>query len=165
MRTKPWQVREYIRAKHRMVVDIDLAAFFDNVNHYVLMRLLSQRIRDKRVLQLIGRYLRVGVIENGQRQATPKGVPQGGPLSPLLANILLHELDVYLHQCGHRFALYADDFVICVRSLRAAERVQTKVTRFLEQRLKLHVNSNKSPIWASNELEFLGFCFRGNKII
>lgn len=87
-------VRDYIRSKYRMVVDIDLAAFFDNVNHDVLMRLLSQRVLDKRVLQLVGRYLRAGVIENGQSQATPKGVPQRGPLSPLLANIVLHELHV-----------------------------------------------------------------------
>lgn len=159
------RVRDYLRAKYRIVVDIDLAAFFDSVNHDVLMRLLSQRIRDKRVLQLIGRYLRAGVIENGQRQATPRGVPQGGPLSPLLANIVLHELDVYRHQCGHKFARYADDFVICVRSRRAAERVQANVTRFLENRLKLHVNVNKSRICTSNELEFLGFCFRGTKII
>ncbi|TAN48043.1 MAG: group II intron reverse transcriptase/maturase [Methylococcaceae bacterium] len=159
------QVRDYLRARYRMVVDIDLAAFFDSVNHDVLMRLLRQRIRDKRVLQLIGRYLRAGVIENGQWQATPRGVPQGGPLSPLLANIVLHELDVYLHRCGHKFARYADDFVICVRSRRAAERVQENVQRFLENRLKLCVNVNKSRICTSNELEFLGFCFRGTKIV
>jgi len=158
------KVRDYIRAKYRIVVDIDLAAFFDSVNHDVLMRLLGQRIRDKRVLRLIGRYLRAGVIENGQWQATTQGVPQGGPLSPLLANVVLHELDTYLHQSGHRFARYADDFVICVRSRRAAERVQAKVTRFLEQRLKLRVNSNKSRLCTSNELEFLGFSFRGTKI-
>jgi RNA-directed DNA polymerase len=159
------QVREYIRARHRIVVDIDLAAFFDSVSHDVLMRLVAKRIRDKRVLRLIGRCLRAGVMENGQWQATPQGVPQGGPLSPLLANVVLHELDAYLHRCGQKFARYADDFVICVRSRRAAERVQENVRRFLEDRLKLHVNVNKSRVTTSNELEFLGFCFRGAKIV
>ena len=159
------QVRDYLREKYRVVVDIDLAAFFDSVNHDVLMRLIAQRVTDKRVLQLIGRYLRAGVIENGQWQATPRGVPQGGPLSPLLANIVLHELDVYLTRCGHKFARYADDFVICVRSRCAAQRVQENVKRFLENRLKLNINVNKSRICTSNELEFLGFCFRGTKIV
>lgn len=159
------QVREYIRAKYRFIVDIDLAAFFDNVNHDVLMRLLANRVKDKRVLQLIGRYLRAGVVVDGEHQATPKGVPQGGPLSPLLANIVLHELDVYLHQCGHKFARYADDFVICVRSERAAKRVRANVTRFLEKQLKLNVNENKSRVCSSNELEFLGFTFKRNKIV
>ena len=159
------QVRDYLREKYRVVVDIDLAAFFDSVNHDVLMRLIAQRVTDKCVLQLIGRYLRAGVIENGQWQATHRGVPQGGPLSPLLANIVLHELDVYLTHCGHKFARYADDFVICVRSRRAAQRVRENVQRFLENRLKLHINVNKSRIGTGNELEFLGFCFRGTRII
>ena len=159
------QVRDYIRAKRRVVVDIDLAAFFDSVNHDVLMRLIAQRVQDKRVLQLIGKYLRAGVIDNGKQSKTTQGVPQGGPLSPLLANIVLHELDIYLHQCGHAFARYADDFVICVKSRRAAERVKEHVTRFLEHKLKLHINVNKSRICTSNELEFLGFCFRKTKIV
>lgn len=159
------QVRDYIRAKRRVVVDIDLAAFFDSVNHDVLMRLIALRIKDKRVLQLIGKYLRAGVSENGKQINTTQGVPQGGPLSPLLANIVLHELDIYLHQCGHTFARYADDFVICVKSQRAAVRVKEHVTRFLEHKLKLHINVNKSRICTSNELEFLGFCFRKTKIV
>ncbi len=159
------QVREYIRAKHRFIVDIDLAAFFDSVNHDVLMRLLAKHVKDKRVLQLIGRYLRAGVVENGEQHATVMGVPQGGPLSPLLANIVLHELDVYLHQCGHKFARYADDFVICVRSERAVKRVQENVTRFLKKKLKLSVNENKSRVCISSQLEFLGFTFRRNKIV
>jgi RNA-directed DNA polymerase len=159
------KVRDYIRAKHRYVVDLDLASFFDSVNRDVLMHLLGRRIRDKRVLQLIGRYLRAGVIENDQWQATTQGVPQGGPLSPLLANIVLHELDVYLTRCGHRFARYADDFVICVKSERAAQRVRDNVTRFLERRLKLRINPTKSRVCTSNELEFLGFTFRGTKIV
>lgn len=159
------KVRDYVKAKHRHVVDLDLAAFFDNVNHDVLMHLLQRRIKDKRVLALIGRYLRAGVIENGQWQATPQGVPQGGPLSPLLANIVLHELDVYLTRCGRKFARYADDFVICVKSERAAKRVKANVTRFLERRLKLRVNETKSRVCTSNALEFLGFSFRGTKIV
>lgn len=115
------QVREYLRQGNRAVVDIDLAAFFDSVNHDVLMRLVAQRVKDKRVLRLIGRYLRAGVIVDGVRQPTPLGVPQGGPLSPLLANIVLHELDRYLEAQGRQFARYADDFVICVRTEEAFE--------------------------------------------
>lgn len=159
------QVREYLRQGNRVVVDIDLAAFFDSVNHDVLMRLVAQRVKDKRVLRLIGRYLRAGVIVDGVRQPTPLGVPQGGPLSPLLANIVLHELDRYLEAQGRQFARYADDFVICVRSTSAAQRVKANVTRFLKRRLKLSINHDKSRVVAGNRLEFLGFCFRGTKII
>ena len=102
---------------------------------------------------------------DGVKQPTSLGVPQGGPLSPLLANIVLHELDRYLEAQGHRFARYADDFVICVRSARAAQRVKANVTRFLKQRLKLDINHDKSRIVSSNDLEFLGFGFRGTKIV
>jgi len=159
------QVREYFRQGYQQVVDIDLAAYFDSVNHDVLMRLIAQRVQDKRVLRLIGRYLRAGVEVEGVRQPTPLGVPQGGPLSPLLANIVLHELDRYLEAQGHRFARYADDFVICVRSIKAAQRVQANVTRFLKKRLKLNINHDKSRVVSSQQLEFLGFCFRGTKIV
>ena len=148
-----------------MVVDIDLAAFFDSVNHDVLMRLVAQCVKDKRVLQLIGRYLRAGVEVDSVKQPTPVGVPQGGPLSPLLANIVLHELDGYLESQGRHFARYADDFVICVGSTSAAQRVKANVTRFLKQRLKLNINHDKSRIVSSKELEFLGFYFRGTKIV
>jgi len=158
------QVREDLRSGNRIVVDIDLAAFFDSVNHDVLMRLLAQRVADKRVLKLIGRYLRAGVIIDGVQHPTPLGVPQGGPLSPLLANIVLHELDVYLQQQKRSFARYADDFVICVKSTSAAQRVKANVTRFLDKRLKLHINHDKSRIVPSMQLEFLGFSFRGTKI-
>jgi RNA-directed DNA polymerase len=158
------QVREDIRSENRIVVDIDLAAFFDSVNHDVLMRLLAKHVRDKRVLKLIGRYLRAGVVIEGVKHPTPLGVPQGGPLSPLLANIVLHELDVYLQQQNCSFARYADDFVICVKSMSAAWRVKANVTRFLEKRLKLGINNDKSRIVPSKQLEFLGFCFRGTKI-
>ena len=159
------QVRSYFQAGYTQVVDIDLAAFFDSINHDVLMRLLAQRIHDRRVLKLIGRYLRAGVMVEGVRQPTVLGVPQGGPLSPLLANIVLHELDRCLETRDHRFARYADDFVICLRSHRAAARVMWNVTRFLSRRLKLTVNPTKSRIVASEQLEFLGFCFRRKKIV
>ena len=159
------QVREYFRLGYKQVVDIDLAAFFDSVNHDVLMRLVAQRVKDKRVLKLIGKYLRAGVMVEDVKQPTSLGVPQGGPLSPLLANIVLHELDEYLQQQGRKFARYADDFGICVRSTSAAQRVKANVTRFLEQRLKLHINTDKSRVVSHNELEFLGFCFRGTKIV
>ena len=159
------RVREYLRSGHRTVVDIDLAAFFDNVNHDVLMRLIAQRVADKRVLKLIGRYLRAGVMVDGVKQSTPLGVPQGGPLSPLLANIVLHELDRYLESQGRHFVRYADDFVICVRSTSAAQRMQANVTRFLEKRLKLTINHDKSRVVSSQQLEFLGFEFRGTKIV
>ena len=158
------QVREYFRQGYKKVVDIDLAAYFDSVNHDVLMRLVAQRVQDKRVLRLIGRYLRAGVEVDGVKHPTPLGVPQGGPLSPLLANIVLHELDRYLEAQGHRFARYADDFVICVRSIKAAQRVKANVTRFLNKRLKLNINHDKSRVVSSQQLEFLGFCFRGTKI-
>ena len=159
------QVREYFRQGYKQVVDIDLAAFFDSVNHDVLMRLLAQRIKDKRVLKLIGKYLRAGVMVDGVKQPTSLGVPQGGPLSPLLANIVLNELDVYLQKRRHKFARYADDFVICVKSTRAAERVKANVERFLQKRLKLTINHDKSRIVPHTQLEFLGFTFKGLKIV
>ena len=159
------QVREYFRQGYKQVVDIDLAAFFDSVNHDVLMCLLAQRVKDKRVLKLIGKYLRAGVMINDVKQPTSMGVPQGGPLSPLLANIVLHELDVYLQQCHRKFARYADDFVICVKSTRAAERVKCNVERFLKKRLKLSINYDKSRIVPHKQLEFLGFTFKGLKIV
>ena len=159
------RVREYFRSGYRWVVDIDLAAFFDSVNHDVLMRLVARRVKDKRVLKLIGRYLRAGVMVDGVKQPTPLGVPQGGPLSPLLANIVLHELDEYLERQGRHFARYADDFVICVRSTSAARRMKANVTRFLKQRLKLNINEAKSRVVPGKQLEFLGFCFRGTKIV
>ncbi|HEU4655413.1 MAG TPA: group II intron reverse transcriptase/maturase [Steroidobacteraceae bacterium] len=158
-------VRDYVRRGYKQVVDIDLAAFFDCVNHDVLMRLLARQVKDKRVLKLIGRYLRAGVMVDGVKHPTPVGVPQGGPLSPLLANIVLHELDVYLEAQDRHFARYADDFVICVRSSSAAQRVKAHVTRFLKQRLKLNINHDKSRVVPSKQLEFLGFCFKGAKII
>jgi RNA-directed DNA polymerase len=113
------KLREYIREGYRTAVDLDLSKFFDTVNHDVLMHRVSRKVRDKQVLRLIGKYLRAGVMVNGRLKKTPKGVPQGGPLSPLLANILLDDLDKELEKRGHRFVRYADDFVILVKSQSA----------------------------------------------
>ncbi len=159
-----YQVREYIRQGHRMAVDMDLAGFFDSVDHDVLMHRVAQKICDKRLLHLIGKYLRAGALVNGRLQKTGRGVPQGGPLSPLLANILLHDLDTELEKRGHRFVRYADDFIILVKSHRAGERVMGSVRHFLKRRLKLQVNEQKSRVAPTNETHFLGFTFKGTKI-
>lgn len=158
------QVRDFIRKGYRVAVDADLSKFFDTVDHDVLMCRVARKIRDKRVLRLIGRYLRAGVMINGRRQDTRKGVPQGGPLSPLPANILLDDLDKELEKRGHRFARYADDFIILVKSQRAGERVMASVSRFLERKLKLTINQEKSKVASTNEITFLGFIFKGVSI-
>jgi RNA-directed DNA polymerase len=141
-----YKVREYIKEGYKIAVDMDLSKFFDTVNHDVLMNRVARQIRDKRVLKLIGKYLRAGVSVNGRYQRTVKGVPQGGPLSPLLANILLDDLDKELERRGHRFVRYADDFIILVKSQSAAERVSESIKRFLQKKLRLKVNENKSRI-------------------
>ncbi len=128
------KIRAGISANRKVAVDVDLSKFFDRVNHDVLMRLLAQRIDDKAVLKLIGRYLRSGVCENGKITASTEGVPQGGPLSPLLSNIVLDVLDKELESRGHHFARYADGFMILVKSMRAGERVMRSVVNFLETR-------------------------------
>jgi RNA-directed DNA polymerase len=158
------KVREYIQQGYRTAVDMDLSKFFDMVNHDVLMHRVSRKVHDKRVLRLIGKYLRAGVMVNGRLQHTRKGVPQGGPLSPLLSNILLDDLDKELERRGHKFARYADDFIIMVKSQRAGERVMANVTRFLERKLKLKVNEKKSLVAPADEASFLGFIFKKGKI-
>jgi RNA-directed DNA polymerase len=158
------KVREYIREGYRIAVDMDLAKFFDTVHHDVLMNRVSREVHDKRVLRLIGKYLRAGVFINGRLQTSRKGVPQGGPLSPLLANILLYDLDKELEQRGHRFVRYADDFVTLVKSHRAGQRVMQSVRRFLERKLKLTVNEEKSQVAKTVQTNFLGFAFKGTKI-
>ena len=158
------QVRRYIRLGRRVAVDLDLAKFFDGVDHDVLMSRVARRIADKRLLRLIGKYLRAGVWVDGQVHPTREGVPQGGPLSPLLANIVLDDFDKELESRGHWFARYADDVIVLVRSRRAGERVMASLTRFLESRLKLRVNTEKSRVVPTNECAFLGFGFRRNKI-
>ena len=159
-----YQMRKYIREGFRIAVDVDLRQFFDTVNHDVLMHYVAKRVKDKRVLALIGKYLRAGVKVKGRLEKTRKGVPQGGPLSPLLANILLDELDKELEKRGHKFVRYADDFVILVKSERAGARVLASVQRFLEKRLKLQINSEKSQVLATDSCDYLGFTFKGTKI-
>ena len=146
------------KERRRHAVDCDLKSFFDTVNHDRLMGQLRGKIRDGRVLRLIQRYLIAGVeLPDGTREATPRGVPQGGPLSPLLANIVLDPLDKELEARGHKFARYADDFIVMVRSARAAGRVMGSLTRFVEGQLRLEVNRAKSRTAPLKECSFLGF--------
>ena len=159
------QLREYLRQGYRIAVDIDLAKFFDTVNFDLLMHHVGRKVRDKRVLALIGKYLRAGVEVNGRLEKTRLGVPQGGPLSPLLANILLDHLDKELENRGHKFVRYADDFVILVKSQRAGERVMGSVRKYLTSQLKLTVNEDKSKVAKSDEISFLGFVFKGTRIL
>ena len=158
------QVQGHIRAGYRIAVDVDLAKFFDNVRHDILMARVARRVADKRLLALIGRYLRAGVMAGETLEPSELGTPQGGPLSPLLANILLDELDRELERRGHRFARYADDLLILVRSQRAGERVKTSITAYLGRRLKLPVNEQKSRVAPIDECVFLGFTFRKGKL-
>jgi len=157
-------VREYIREGYKVAIDMDLSKFFDTVNHDVLMHRVARKVQDKRLLKLIGKYLRAGVKVNGRLQKTRMGVPQGGPLSPILANILLDDLDKKLEKRGHRFVRYADDFVVLVKSESAGDRVMQSIRRFLERKLKLKVNEKKSSVNPTNQIEFLGFTFKGARI-
>jgi RNA-directed DNA polymerase len=145
-------------------VDIDLSKFFDMVNHDLLMQRLSLRVKDKALLRLTNRYLNAGVKVDGKIEPTSKGVPQGGPLSPLLSNIVLDELDKELEKRGHKHVRYADDFIILVRSHRAGERVMRSIKHFLLKNLKLIVNKKKSKVVKSNQCTFLGFIFKGKSI-
>lgn len=152
---------EHITEGYEWVVDIDLENFFDKVNHQRLMARLAQRVGDRRLLVLIGRMLKARVtMPNGVLSSTDEGVPQGGPLSPLLSNIVLDELDCELGRRGHRFVRYADDSNIYVRSERAGQRVMASVTDFIERRLRLKVNAQKSAVARPEERHFLGFRLR-----
>ena len=153
------RARVHVRAGHRWVVDLDLEKFFDRVNHDVLMSRVARRVDDRRVLRLIRRYLQAGVLEGGVVSPRREGTPQGGPLSPLLSNILLDEWDKELERRGHRFVRYADDCQIYVRSASAGQRVLASVTRFLEGRLRLRVNRAKSAVARPWERTFLGYGF------
>ena len=158
------KVLKDIQGGYSWAVDIDLEKFFDKVNHDILMQRVSRRIRDKGLLRLIGRYLRAGVMERGSLKATPEGVPQGGPLSPLLSNILLDDLDKELEKRGHRFARYADDLIIVVKSQRAGERVMASISRYLEKVLKVKVNRDKSRVVKAEKSCFLGFTFTKKRL-
>jgi RNA-directed DNA polymerase len=155
--------REHVEAGYRFVVDIDLEKFFDRVNHDVLMARVARRVRDKRLLRLIGRYLTSGVMIGGVIRVQEEGTPQGGPLSPLLSNILLDDLDMELERRGHRFCRYADDCNIYVKSMAAGERVMESITRFLEKRLRLRVNEAKSAVGRPWERKFLGYSMTWHK--
>ena len=155
------QVQTIIRGGRRWCVDMDLSKFFDRVQHDVLMSRVGRKVRDKRLLKLIGRYLRAGVMVDGLCQPSDEGTMQGGPLSPLLSNIYLDDLDKELEKRGLPFVRYADDFVIFTKSETAAQRVYASVERFLKQRLKLIVNHNKSSIRKCDGLEYVGYEFRG----
>jgi len=157
-------VQRGIKDGYSHAVDIDLSKFFDEVDHDLLMNRVSKWVDDPRVLALIGKYLRAGVSINGKVEATLKGVPQGSPLSPLLANIMLDDLDRYLESKGYCFARYADDFVINVKSLAEGERIKAEVVAFLIT-LKLPINEEKSQVVTVRQLSFLGFMFKGKKII
>jgi RNA-directed DNA polymerase len=153
------QAQQYIAEGCRWVVDLDLEKFFDRVNHDRLMAKIAERVSDKRLLKLIRAYLTAGVMEGGLVNPVDEGTPQGGPLSPLLSNIVLDEFDRELERRGLRFARYADDSNIYVRSRRAGERVMESITRFITTKLKLKVNEQKSAVARPWERKFLGFSF------
>ena len=153
------QAQQYIAAGYRWVVDLDLEKFFDRVNHDRLMAKIAARVSDKRLLKLIRAFLRAGVMENGLVNPVDEGTPQGGPLSPLLSNIVLDEFDRELERRGLRFARYADDSNIYVRSRRAGERVMESLRRFITTKLKLKVNEQKSAVARPWKRKFLGFSF------
>jgi RNA-directed DNA polymerase len=151
------RAREHIVAGHRWVVDLDLERFFDRVNHDILMSRVARRVKDKRVLLLIRRYLQAGMMEGGLVSPRVEGTPQGGPLSPLLSNVLLDELDRELERRGHRFVRYADDSNVYVQSKAAGERVMASLERFLEKRLRLRINRDKSAVARPWKRKFLGY--------
>ena len=153
------QAQRYIAAGYGWVVDLDLEKFFDRVNHDKLMAQIAKRVEDKRLLKLIRALLNAGVMENGLISPSVEGTPQGGPLSPLLSNLVLDELDRELERRGHRHVRYADDCNIYVRSERAGQRVMRSITLFITQRLKLRVNETKSAVARPQERKFLGFSF------
>jgi RNA-directed DNA polymerase len=157
------RMREHISEGRRWVVDIDLEKFFDRVNHDILMSRLARRISDKKVLLLIRRFLQAGVMDNGLFYKSEEGTPQGGPLSPLLSNILLDDLDKEIEKRGHKFCRYADDCNIYVRSKASGERVLTSLTRFIESKLKLKVNAEKSAVARPWARKFLGYTVSPHK--
>jgi RNA-directed DNA polymerase len=157
------RAQAYIASGYTFVVDIDLEKFFDRVNHDILMGLVAKRVADKRILKLVRAFLTAGAMEGGLVSPTEEGTPQGGPLSPLLSNLMLDVLDRELEKRGHRFVRYADDCNIYVRSQRSGERVMAGIERFLAKRLKLTVNKAKSAVAKPRARKFLGFSFTGEE--
>ena len=157
------QARQYVGKGRRWVVDIDLEKFFDRVNHDILMARVARKVKDKRILLLIRRYLQAGIMENGLTKASTQGTPQGGPLSPLLSNVLLDDLDKELEGRQHKFCRYADDCNIYVHTQRAGERVKESVTLFLSNKLKLKVNEAKSAVGRPWQRKFLGYTITNEK--
>ena len=157
------KAKDYIEAGHTWVVDIDLARYFDTVNHDKLMSLVARKVKDKRVLKLIRAYLNSGVMINGIVVEIEEGCPQGGPLSPLLSNIMLDELDKELEERGHKFCRYADDCNVYVKSKRAGERTMQSISEYLEKKLRLKVNQMKSAVDRPWRRKFLGFSFYNKK--
>src|SRR3984893_5420131 len=153
------QAQQYIAEGYSWTVDFDLEKFFDRVNHDKLMGQIAKRVEDKRMLKLIRAFLNAGVMENGLVSPSVEGTPQGGPITPLLSNLVLDELDRELEYRGHRYVRYADDCNIYVRSERAGQRVMESITRFITQKLKLKVNEAKSAVARPQERKFLGFSF------
>jgi len=151
------QAQRYVKAGYRWVVDLDLEKFFDRVNHDKLMGEVRKRVKDQRIIQIIRRYLEAGAVEKEILHETTEGTPQGGPMSPLLANLLLDQLDEELAKRGHRFVRYADDCNVYVRSRRAGKRVKSGITKYLLERLKLKVNESKSAVDRPWNRRFLGF--------
>ena len=160
-----WQVNKYVKAGHRYAVDLDLEKFFDTVNHDVLMRHAAKKVKDKSVLKLIGRYLRAGIKDkDGRLLPTYIGTPQGGPLSPLLSNILLDNFDKELERRNLCFARYADDVLIVSKRMCDGEIILAEISNYLSHKLKLIVNQKKSKVCKIAECSFLGFTFKGKKI-
>ena len=159
------QAQEFYRQGYFYQIDIDLEKFFDTVNHDVLMNRVARKVKNKGLLKLLGRFLRAGVEVNGRLQPTRIGVPQGSPVSPILSNILLDDLDKELESRGHKFVRYADDLAIFVRSKRAGERVLASVSFYLEEKLKVKVNRAKSKVSHVRESSVLGFKIHGKKLI
>src|SRR5213079_1989229 len=157
------EAQQYIAEGHGWVADLDLEKFFDRVNHDRLMAAVAERVADKRMLKLIRAFLEAGVMEDGLVSAVDEGAPQGGPLSPLLSNLVLDELDRELERRGHRFVRYADDSNLYVGSERAGLRVMKSVTRFITHRLKIKVNQAKSAVARPGQRKFLGFSFTGER--
>lgn len=153
------KAQQYIQSGKRIVVDIDLEKFFDRVNHDLLMTKMAKQIEDKRINKIIRRYLQAGVMLNGCCVTTDQGTPQGGPISPLLSNIMLNDLDHELTQRGHSFVRYADDCNIYVSSKRAGQRLYVSISKFINERLKLKINERKSAVAYPNKRKFLGFSF------